>query len=50
MDHKQLHVLGEVNKRFVVSPDVDTLLAAMEAEDTVNAMNLDDPNLIRMDA
>lgn len=49
MDHKQLHVLGEVNKRFVVSPDVSTLLAAMEAEDTVNAMNLDDSNLIRMD-
>lgn len=46
MDRKQLHVLGEINKRFVVSPDVDTLLAAMEAEDTVN---LDDPTLIRMD-
>ncbi|KAL4063114.1 RNA polymerase III RPC4-domain-containing protein [Scleroderma yunnanense] len=49
MEHKRLHVLGEVNKRFVVSPDLDTLLAAMEAEDTVNAMNLDDPNLIKMD-
>jgi len=31
--NKRLSVLGEVNKRFVVSPNVDTLLAAMEAED-----------------
>ena len=30
MKEKKLSVLGEVNKRFVVSPDVDGLLAAME--------------------
>ena len=30
---KRLIVLGEVNKRFSVSPDVETLLAAMEAAD-----------------
>ncbi|KAJ7245157.1 RNA polymerase III RPC4-domain-containing protein [Mycena haematopus] len=27
---KRLTILGEVNKRFVVSPDIDTLLTAME--------------------
>lgn len=29
-ENKRLHILGEVNRRFVVSPDVDTLLSAME--------------------
>jgi DNA-directed RNA polymerase III subunit RPC4 len=33
MPNKQLCVLGEVNKRFVVSPNVETLLAAMESAD-----------------
>ncbi|KAF9221339.1 hypothetical protein BS17DRAFT_785219 [Gyrodon lividus] len=51
MDNKRLHVLGEVNKRFVVSPDLDTLLAAMEFADKkdANAMALNDANLIKMD-
>ena len=31
--NKQLCVLGEVNRRFVVSPDIDALLSAMELED-----------------
>ncbi|KAH8832588.1 RNA polymerase III RPC4-domain-containing protein [Flagelloscypha sp. PMI_526] len=30
MENKELVVLGEVNKQFIVSPDVDTLLTAME--------------------
>lgn len=30
---KSLMVLGEVNKRYVVSPDVDGLLAAMNEDD-----------------
>lgn len=29
MPNKRLNILGEVNKRFVVSPNVETLLAAM---------------------
>ncbi|KIP10042.1 hypothetical protein PHLGIDRAFT_85772 [Phlebiopsis gigantea 11061_1 CR5-6] len=29
-EDKKLCVLGQVNRRFVVSPDIDTLLAAME--------------------
>jgi len=33
MSNKRLSVLGEVNKRFVVSPNVETLLAAMETAD-----------------
>jgi DNA-directed RNA polymerase III subunit RPC4 len=51
MDNKKLHVLGEVNKRFVVSPDLDTLLTAMEAADRRDGsgMVLDDANLIKLD-
>jgi DNA-directed RNA polymerase III subunit RPC4 len=36
MPNKRLCVLGEVSKRFVVSPNVDTLLAAMEAANSSN--------------
>ena len=38
MEHKRLNVLGEVSKRFVVSPDVDTLLYAMELADHADMM------------
>lgn len=48
MENKRLHVIGEVNKRYVVSPDLDTLLSAMQAEDNASAMALDDLNLIKM--
>lgn len=48
MENKKLHVLGEVNKKFVVSPDLDVLLASMELADT-SATALDDANLIKMD-
>ncbi|KAF9268993.1 hypothetical protein L218DRAFT_953555 [Marasmius fiardii PR-910] len=40
-------VLGEINKHFTVSPDVDALLAAMESAS--RAPGLDDPELIQMD-
>jgi len=51
IQNKRLHVMGEVNKRFVVSPDLDTLLHAMELRDQAeaDAMSIDDPNLIRME-
>ncbi|KAI6112688.1 RNA polymerase III RPC4-domain-containing protein [Pisolithus sp. B1] len=49
MENKRLHVIGEINKRYVVSPDLDALLSAMEAEDNTSAMVPDDLNLIKMD-
>ncbi|KAJ7043410.1 RNA polymerase III RPC4-domain-containing protein [Mycena alexandri] len=33
LPQKRLTILGEVNKRFVVSPDIDTLLTAMEVSE-----------------
>ncbi|KAG6812395.1 hypothetical protein H0H92_003076 [Tricholoma furcatifolium] len=49
-EKKSLIVLGEVNKRFSVSPDVEALLAAMEtADQKPPPMLLDDSNLIQMD-
>jgi DNA-directed RNA polymerase III subunit RPC4 len=50
LQNKRLHIMGEVNKRFVVSPDIDTLLHAMELRDQAeaNAMPIDDTNLIKM--
>lgn len=35
MPNKRLSVLGEVNKRFVVSPNVETLLSAMDSDDRI---------------
>ncbi|KAG6381600.1 RNA polymerase III RPC4-domain-containing protein [Boletus reticuloceps] len=46
MENEKLHVLGQVHKRFVVSPDLDTLLTSMELADITI---FDDTNLIRMD-
>jgi DNA-directed RNA polymerase III subunit RPC4 len=34
---KDIHVLGEINRRFVVTPDIDTLLAAMTQADEAAA-------------
>lgn len=31
--NKRLSILGEVNRRFVVTPDIDSLLAGMELAD-----------------
>ena len=49
MTGKRLVVLGEVNKRFSVSPDVDALLTAMELQDNIPSMPLDGQELITMD-
>ncbi|KAI0320859.1 RNA polymerase III RPC4-domain-containing protein [Amylostereum chailletii] len=51
VDHtqKRLHVLGEVSRRFVVTPDLDTLLDAMNRADQPQPTVLDDPSLIPMD-
>lgn len=48
---KQLCVLGEVNRRFVVSPDVDTLLDSLDrAEKELQAAQLESLDaLISMD-
>lgn len=44
--------MGEVNRRFVASPDIGVLLAAMDAQDNQDLDAdgiLDDEGLIRMD-
>lgn len=46
-ENKRVHVLGEVNRRFVVSPDVETLLSAMELAERPAAPELE--GLIAMD-
>ena len=45
---KRLCVLGEVNRRFVVTPDLDALLSAMELADNPPAFELGD-GLLTMD-
>jgi DNA-directed RNA polymerase III subunit RPC4 len=42
MQNKRLNVLGEINKRFVVSPDVEALLAATENEASVKHLTKSD--------
>ncbi|KAJ6591743.1 RNA polymerase III RPC4-domain-containing protein [Mycena vulgaris] len=49
LPEKRLTILGEVNKRFVVSPDIDTLLTAMEVSERTPAGIKGEENLIRMD-
>lgn len=47
---KQIIVIGDVNKTFVVSPDVDTLLTAMDEVDRAPGPSVDgEENLIKMD-
>lgn len=46
---KRLTVIGEVNKQFIVSPDVDTLLAAMEEADKRLPVIDGEENMIKMD-
>ncbi|KAF7794473.1 hypothetical protein EIP86_005607 [Pleurotus ostreatoroseus] len=48
-EHKRICVLGEVNRRFVVSPDIDALLASMEQPEQPQPTELDADGLIRMD-
>lgn len=48
-ENKRLCVLGEVNRRFAVSPNVDTLLSALElAENPAESLELGE-GLITMD-
>ncbi|KAF8636389.1 hypothetical protein AX17_003571 [Amanita inopinata Kibby_2008] len=47
---KQLTVLGEMNVKFIISPDVDTLLHAMDEEDRHSGPFIDgEDTLIKMD-
>ncbi|OCH93642.1 hypothetical protein OBBRIDRAFT_885313 [Obba rivulosa] len=46
--NKRICVLGEVNRRFVVSPDIDALLSSMELADNPPPIPLDE-GLITMD-
>ena len=47
---KRIIVIGDVNKRFVVSPDVATLLTAMDEVDRAPGPSVDnEENLIKMD-
>ncbi|OSD03107.1 hypothetical protein PYCCODRAFT_1366257 [Trametes coccinea BRFM310] len=47
-EHKRLCVLGEVNRRFVVTPDIETLLTSMELADNPPTFELGD-GLLTMD-
>ncbi|ESK96411.1 hypothetical protein Moror_6919 [Moniliophthora roreri MCA 2997] len=48
MVQNKMTVLGEINKHFTVAPNVDTLLAAMEASETATD-SMEGDGLIRMD-
>ena len=50
MTGKQLIVLGEVNKQFVASPNVETLLGAMDDDDNSPVLIGGEDNLIKMDS
>jgi DNA-directed RNA polymerase III subunit RPC4 len=46
---KDLRVLGEVSRRFVVTPDIDSLLAAMSQADEAAIAKFDTEGLLSMD-
>jgi len=47
---KRMIVIGDLHKRFVVSPDVDTLLTAMDEADRAPGPTVDgEEKLIKMD-
>lgn len=47
---KDLRVLGEVSRRFVVNPDIDSLLVAMtQADETAAATKPEIDGLLSMD-
>ncbi|KAI0820807.1 RNA polymerase III RPC4-domain-containing protein [Trametes gibbosa] len=48
-EHKQLCVLGEVNRRFVVTPDLDALLAGLDVADNPPTFDLGE-GLLTMDS
>jgi len=49
MPNKRLSVLGEVNKRFIVSPNVETLLSAMDLADRADLPAEAEEDPTRMD-
>ncbi|THU99158.1 hypothetical protein K435DRAFT_720095 [Dendrothele bispora CBS 962.96] len=49
LEEKSMSVLGEVNKRFAVAPDVDVLLNAMQTFDARPSLLEGEENLIKMD-
>ena len=49
MPNKRLSVLGEVNKRFIVSPNVEALLSAMDLADRADLPADAEEDLTRMD-
>ncbi|KAH8093816.1 RNA polymerase III RPC4-domain-containing protein [Cristinia sonorae] len=48
-ENKRMCVLGEVNRRFIVSPNLQTLLESMLMSEQPPPSELDDDGLIRMD-
>ena len=46
---KNLRVLGEVGRRFVVTPDIDSLLEAMTQADAAAIAKIETEGLIPMD-
>jgi DNA-directed RNA polymerase III subunit RPC4 len=47
---KDLRVLGEISRRFVATPDIDSLLAAMnQADEAATAAKSETHGLITMD-
>ena len=46
---KKLCVLGEVNRRFTVTPDIDALLAHLSVDNEQGLPGLDEEGLITMD-
>jgi DNA-directed RNA polymerase III subunit RPC4 len=48
--NKNIRVLGEVSRRFVVTPDIDSLLVAMvQADETTTATKPEIDGLLSMD-
>lgn len=42
MEKKRLCVLGELNRRFIVSPNIDTLIESLEASNRLSPMDIDE--------
>jgi len=49
MPNKRLSVVGEVNKRFIVSPNIEVLLSSMEVADRIGMPAAAEEDPTRMD-
>lgn len=49
LNESRLAVLGEITKRFVVTPDVDALLNVMDAAESAGPVVEGEENMISMD-